>query len=468
MEQRYTFKLKIEKLVFGGQAIARIPVSKESNDTKPIFVWNALPGEEAEVEITKNKKGFAEGRAIKIISSSPHRIAPKEPHYLSCSPLQILDYDEENKQKLEIAREALIRIGKLKESAPEILHSLEIAFPKTIEGYRNKMEYSFYEHGERSETASPEPASQSHKTPPMSLAFFERSQHRKSPITPCILAKPVINEVAEQILHFVNENHLTRLDAKCVIIRSNEKDEVIAGLFIKNEKSLKSLPKTNKTLKGFHIYLSDYRSPAAVITKVLHTSGDTYLTNTFEGENIQKTELKYGLNSFFQVHQEIFTQALDAIAKHIPEKKDVIDFYSGVGAIGLPLAKKCKHLTLVDSNEEAISYAKQNITLNKTQNAEAYAKPAEKMLDIITKDKIIILDPPRAGLHEDVTKKLLKETPPKIIYLSCNVSTQARDLALLTQKDGSGKSKYKITYLKLFNFFPRTPHIESLCVLEKH
>lgn len=442
--------VKIEKLVFGGQGIGFIQAEAKDKTTKPIFVWNALSGEEVEVEITKNKKDFAEGIATKILKPSAHRIPTKEPHFLSCSPLQILKYDEENKQKLEIAKEAFIRIGKLKDSAPEILKALAIEAPTKETGYRNKMEYSFYEDDSGHQD----------------LAFFERSQHRKSAIKPCILATEAINETAQEILEFVRENHLTRLDTKATIIRSNEKGEVIAGLFIKNEKKLENIPKLRGNLKGFHIYLSDYRSPASVMTKVLHTQGETYLTNTLQCGNMPSTKLKYGLNSFFQVNQEIFTKALNEIGENLASteapkhKLDVIDFYSGVGAIGLPLAKKCKHLTLVDSNEEAIEYAKLNIKENEILNAEAKASPAEKMLDIITSDKIIILDPPRAGLHEDVTKKLLKETPPKIIYLSCNVGTQARDLALLSEK-------YKITYLKLFNFFPRTPHIESLCVMEK-
>lgn len=439
---------KIEKLVFGGQGLAHVQASN-SQPTKTAFIWNALPGEEVEFTTTKNKKGIIEGVATKILKPSPHRIPALEPHFLSCSPLQILTYDEENEQKLEMSKEAFSHIGNLKKTAPRILETLEIESPKQEFGYRNKMEYSFYEDLEQKSTSFPR----------MSLAFFERSQHRKSAIEPCILATKEINEVALRILEFVRKNNLTHLDVKATIIRSNEKGQVIAGLFLKTEKPLAHIPKTDKQLIGFHIYLSDFRSPASIITSTIHTEGETHLTNT-----LKQTKLKYGLNSFFQINQEIFLKALDEIENYLESPTtgplEVIDFYSGVGAIGLPLAKKCKTLTLVDSNEEAIEYAEHNIKANKIKNAQAIASPAEKMIDLITPNKTIILDPPRAGLHEDVIKKLIKETPPKIIYLSCNVSTQARDIALLGQK-------YTIKHMKLFNFFPRTPHIESLCVMER-
>ncbi|MFZ2189463.1 MAG: methyltransferase, partial [Candidatus Magasanikiibacteriota bacterium] len=147
------------------------------------------------------------------------------------------------------------------------------------------------------------------------------------------------------------------------------------------------------------------------------------------------------------------------IGKFLDKAKSVVDFYSGVGAIALPLHDKYKSAVLVESNEEAVEYAKENIILNKINNCEAQLSPAEKIVDLITKDKIIIFDPPRAGLHEDVVKQVLATLPERIIYLSCNLSTQARDIKLLSEK-------YQVKFLKLYNFFPRTPHVEGLCVLE--
>ena len=447
---------QIIKLVFGGQGFARIENPASPHDGKPAFIWNALPGEDVEFQVTKAKKNFVEGIVTKVIKSSPKRIEPKEDHFSSCSPFQVLEYKEENKQKVEMCREVFGRIGKIPDGSPT-LETLEIVAPKEEYGYRNKIEYNFKE-DEKGQTK---------------LAFFERNQLVKTPIEPCILANSEINKVAELILVFMHENKLTSGDVKSTIIRSNQKGEVIAALFFKNNKDLKqmeAIPELSDTLKGFHIYLYDHRN-------VLYTEGQDFLVQEVKG-----TELKYGLNSFFQVNQEVFEEALGEVETQLSlhsesttkndgpinsqaqegrkELPDLLDLYSGVGAIGLPLYKKCKSVTLVDSNREAIKFAKENIALNKITNATARCSEAEKHLEIITADKVVILDPPRAGIHEKLIQKLIKEQPPMIIYLSCNASTQARDIKLLSEK-------YTVKHLKLFNFFPRTPHVESLCVLEK-
>ena len=139
------------------------------------------------------------------------------------------------------------------------------------------------------------------------------------------------------------------------------------------------------------------------------------------------------------------------------QKAKILDLYSGVGTIGLTIGGD--NVTLVELNEHAVREMRQNIT-TLGKNATAVLAASEQALDHITSDKIIILDPPRAGLHADVVAKLLETTPPRIIYLSCNPVTQARDVALLLEK-------YTITHLKGYNFFPRTPHIENLIVLDK-
>jgi 23S rRNA (uracil1939-C5)-methyltransferase len=176
-------------------------------------------------------------------------------------------------------------------------------------------------------------------------------------------------------------------------------------------------------------------------------------------EELFGTKLRYGLFSFFQVNVPIFKDALEDIGNFVDDT-DLVDYYSGVGSIGLALHDKCQKLTLVESNPEAVEYATENIKINKLKNCEAICKPAELIIDLITSDKTLIFDPPRAGLDKRIVEKVLAELPKKIIYLSCDLSTHARDIGLL-------KEKYNIKFLKLYNFFPRTAHIEGLCVLEK-
>ncbi|MFA7314427.1 MAG: 23S rRNA (uracil(1939)-C(5))-methyltransferase RlmD [Candidatus Magasanikbacteria bacterium] len=419
--------LKIEKLVFGGQGLARL-------DNKVVFVWNALPGEEVEYKIIKDKKDYLEAVATKIIKVSPKRVEAQEAEFLSTSPWQIVSYETENKWKKDITEETYKKLG------GEIFADLDIplVFDKLDKNYRNKMEFSFTELEDHSK----------------SLAFFERGGRRTFAVQGSILAEEIINETAKYILAWVNENEISMRSLKSLIIRSNGQGQAIAALFIKDRLSFENYPKLKTNLLGFQVYYSTHKSPASVPTALLYTTGQDYLLS-----DIAKIKLKFGLLSFFQIHIPVFTTCLAQIKKHIPKNSSVLDFYSGVGSIGLPLAKICKDLVLVDNNEEAIDYSQENIKLNKLKNTEAFCKPAEKITELITSDKILIVDPPRAGMHDKVIDRILQVTPPKIIYLSCNISTQARDVKKLAEK-------YKIIDATIYNFFPKTPHIEGLLILE--
>jgi len=420
-------RVKLDKLVFGGQALGRV-------DDKAVFVWNALPGEEVEVELKKNKHNFAEGVAKEIINRSLERLEPQEDHFLSCSPWQIMNFATENKWKVEMSKETYQKFAGLTAS------HLEIVSDGVEYGYRNKMEYSF---------------TQPPLTPPfqggeISLAFFERNGKKHLAIPKCELASVAINKVALELLIWVNENKIPLRSLKTMIVRSNQKGEVLAGLFIKDRLEFNDYPKLTNNLVGLTIYYSTHKSPASVPTAVLYKIGQDYLE-----EDLFGISLRYGLFSFFQINVPIFKQALAEIKNHLTDDDKVVDYYSGVGSIGLPVGAR----ELVESNPEAVEYAKINIALNKIK-AEAVCAPSEKMVELITAEKTLIFDPPRAGLDKRVVEQVLSKLPKKIIYLSCDIATQARDLGLLQEK-------YKVKFLKLFNFFPRTAHIEGLCVLEK-
>lgn len=423
-----TYDITIDSLVFGGQGIGTLP------DGKKVFVWNALPGEQVRVELTKNKKDFAEGIAVEILDASPHRMAPKEKSYLSTAPWQIMDYDYENEMKVALAKQVYKKIGNLD------IDELPIYGDKDqLYGYRNKIEFSFWQETEND---------------PINLAFFQRGSKWKVEVEESLLADPTINDTAQYILGWIREQRIPVRSLKSLIIRSDHK-QTIAALFIKDELAFNNFPALTDTLVGFKLYFSTHKSPASVPTKLLHESGQDFLTAQLNG-----IDLRFGLLSFFQVNIPLFESALEHIAKQIPTDKPLIDIYSGVGAIGLPLASHVLHVTCIESNEEAVAYCNDNIRLNTITNAEAVLAPAEQVLDYVKPDATVILDPPRAGLHPDMTHHLLWALPQRIVYMSCNLSTQARDLQLLSEH-------YTIDSLELFNFFPRTPHIEGLAVLTK-
>ncbi len=416
--------IKIEKLINGGQALGT------TRDGRKAFVWNALPGETVVIQITKNKKNYIEGVAEKIIIASPYRQPPAEDHFLSCSPWQILSYNEENNWKIKLGQELYQGIGKF---TPNTL-SID-SMPQEM-GYRNKIEYNFWENDNH-----------------LNFAFHERGKKYRYAIDHCQLASPAINQTAKLILDWLNQTLSDKRLVKSLIVRSNLAGETIAALFIKQEYDFPIWPLLNENFIGFHVYLSDYRCPASRPDKLVFSQGQNFLT-----EKINNLSLRYGLLSFFQVNIPIFQKTLNDIEKRLIKNRAILDLYSGVGAISLPLNKHVKKLELVEINAEAIAYAKINIEKNKIKNAQTFLLPAEKSLELITEEKTIIVDPPRAGLHPAVIEKLLLEKPQQIIYLSCDLATQARDLNLLLPD-------YKIDFQKLYNYFPRTPHIEGLTIL---
>lgn len=411
--------IHIEKLIFGGQALGRL-------DGKAVFVWNALPGEDVEIEYTVNKKNFAEAIATKIITPSPNRVEPKEKHFLATSPWDIMDYKTENEWKKQIAIETYGRNGGLilQENPPTI------EFDDNQYGYRNKIEFNFTKLQDNS----------------VSLAFSNRNSHVLTPADGSLLAKPELNIIAKKILLWINEIRLPVRSLQTLILKSNQKGQVLASLSINSKINFSNFPKLDNQFVGFSISFN---------SQIIHTEGQNFLEDQILG-----FPLAYGINSFFQVNLPMFEKALKDIAAFTDPKTELIDYYSGVGAISLPISKNRARCTLVDNNMEAIEFAKYNIKENNLQNYEAICTSSETMTKLIARDKLIILDPPRAGLDPKVTMRLLTSLPPRIIYLSCDLSTQARDIGHLSEN-------YKVTFLKLYNFFPRTPHIEGLCVLDR-
>lgn len=366
-----------------------------------------------------------------------------ESHYTICSPLATLPWEEE----LQFKQTFAARLWSDAQSGSLEPEDIPIIGDATQQyGYRNKMEFSFVE----LPGPSAEPADNT-----ISLAFFERGTKRRVPIDGCALAEPVINTVARAILVWVNEVKIPMRSLKSLIIRSNGAGQAIAALFIKDELPFSHFPKVTKQLLGFTLYYSTHKSPASVPTKLLHHEGQDFLSVDILG-----TVLTFGLLSFFQINIPIFTQALRKIGEHIEQGSPIVDYYSGVGAISLPLADRYQSADLVENNEEAVRFSQENMRANGISNAQAYCMPSEKMRELITADKTIIFDPPRSGLHPKISKQILEQKPVRIIYLSCNLETQVRDVQAFNDA-------YQVSAFSLFNFFPRTPHVEGLMVLDR-
>jgi 23S rRNA (uracil1939-C5)-methyltransferase len=383
-------------------------------------VWGALPG-----EVVTARKNILE----EIVQASLDRIPASSTHYLSCSPWQTMTPAAESRNKVQFLRENFQGV--------EVPADITLIEDGRRFAYRNKMEYSFW--GDESG---------------IHLAFFERSRKQKI-ILPdgCELANPAINVAAQRILSWIRATTWTGRNLKALILRANQRGEVIAALFIKDHLEIPELPLGDE-LMGMQVWFSSHKTPASRPEELLRSEGRDWLE-----EEIGGVALRYGTLSFFQVNVPIFERALAAIQEVIPVGKRIVDLYSGVGSIGLPVAVASAHrVTLVESVPEAVRFARDNAIRITHASVDVHEARAEQLTDVISGADVVIVDPPREGLHQDVVTALLDQQPSQLIYLSCNPVTQARDLRLLSES-------YRTASLTGYNFFPATPHVECLAVL---
>lgn len=363
---------------------------------KKAFVWGVLPGEDIEFETTKNKSSYCEGVITKVLSGAPQRIEPKDPCYLSTSPWQILDYNFELQSKQELVAECFRQ------------QHLDInVLPTATDGneffYRNKMEYALYF---------------DHADEQIHLAFHKRGSHGKIPISQSSIERPELFTRAQEVVAELNAKHEEARKYQSLLLRCNQSGEVSGDLF-ENGKPHPIMKNLSDTLLG--------------------------------------RKYSYSPNGFFQINLPVYEMVLQKIAEEMSDAP-LLDLYAGVGSIGLSVAKEGQKLTLVEINGAAVEEMKNNAAGR--PNTECILAKSEDVTEYITPDCIVILDPPRAGCDKKLIDKLLEVQPKKIVYLSCNPITQARDVAMLAEV-------YKYSATRPYNFFPRTPHIENLITLEK-
>lgn len=408
--------LKIEKLVHGGQGLGVLP------DGRKVFVWNALPGEEVSVRLTKKRRDYAEAFVEEVIKSSPDRIDPKDEAYMSTSPWQVIGFEAENRFKREILIETMQR-EKVDWDKDIAIYSDDVEWH-----YRNKMEYSFWADDDG-----------------LHLALFHRGSHGKRIVTGSSIARSEVDETANKVLKALNDAGVRGSQLKTIIVRCNQQGDAVAALFVKDQE-IPEVPSLQKICQGLEVVYSNPKSPASVYTKSLYKWGDIELVDTLLG-----TDIHYDVHSFFQVNLPVFELALKRIDYFTVGADNKIDLYCGVGTIGFPIGDT---KTYVELDKKNCEFAKKNVG----KHGKVVQASSEQALEYITANATLIVDPPRAGLHAKLVERINDVKPKQIVYLSCNPSTQARDIALL-------QDNYKLRAIEGYNFFPRTPHIESLAVL---
>lgn len=425
-----TFSMKVEKMAHDG-------AGEGQYEGKPVRVHGMLPDEEGVVDVHK-KQGIYVGVLRELTKSSPSRKTPDELHYLSCSPWQVMEYP----LQLSLKHEMLVSLFGYYADAPKPT----FVPAQKFYGYRTKVEFSFTDRNGDIPL-------------PLSLAFHERGGgggHRLQLERGCVLVSDDVNRIALSILGKLRDLGYVSSDLKTLVVRESKSTGKIIALLYAKKLQIPEFTVTDIAgLSGFIVFHSTEKSPASVPTKKLWQVGESELRESILGRDIT-----YSWDSFFQNNIPMFEEAMKAMASAIPADANVLELYSGVGTIGLLLAQKAKRVHGVEIVQGAVDSAQRNAENAKLDNYVAECIPAEKMdARLLDGREVLVLDPPRSGLHPKVVAMILEKKPTIIAYLSCNPETQARDYSLL-------KGLYSIDQITGFDFYPNTPHLESLVVLK--
>ena len=436
---------------------------------KVIFVDGAVPGDIADIFITKNKKDWAEGKAINITEYSKERVTPFCIHFGICGGCkwQMLPYEKQLQYKQQEAEQVLKRIGKI--DLPKIIPI--IGSDDTIY-YRNKLEFTFSNRRyltndeiNKAETIPQENALGYHAP-----GIFDKIIDIKE----CWLMADINNSIRNTIRNYSIEHHLSYYDIRehkgflrNIIIRYCNTGELMINMVFgyDDEPEIKKI--SDHLLKQFpSITTLLYTINTKWNDSIYDLDPQVYCGKGFITEILGEFRFKISPKSFFQTNTKQ-AEKLYNVARNfagLTGTEIVYDLYCGTGSIGIFLSRQSKKIIGVDVIEDSIKDAKENALLNNIKHAHYFTGDVidicdENFFAEHGKPDIIITDPPRAGMHEKLIIKLLQIAAPKIVYISCNVSTQARDINLLGEK-------YAVKEIQPLDMFPHTHHIECVVLLE--
>lgn len=459
-------ELEVEKLAFEGFGIAR-------KDELVYFVKNAIPGDTVLARVTKKKKSYCEAVTLEIIDKSPQRIEAKCEYFVDCGgcSLQNLEYEEQIKWKRVFVTDALRRIGKI----TDVEVSETLAAPQEFY-YRNKMEFSFSANRWLSQREVDSDSEIEQRNFALGL-HTPKNYLKVIDIDKCWIQQDKANKIMNITRKLALEFGITAFNShshsgflKNLVIRySRFENEFMVILIsgnpqVNTEEEFVSVLKENliESVPEISSYLwaiNDSVSPVAQ-GRIVFKTGKGYLF-----EEILGIKFKISPFSFFQTNPTQLDNFISLILDNADFKPNdfVMDFYCGAGSITLPAARKVKQIVGFEFVESAVSDAKENADLNKITNAEFFvcdlhAKETPAMLKQYPVPDVLLIDPPRAGMHKNLVEHIIEILPKKIVYVSCNPTTQARDLEML-------KEYYSIESCVPVDMFPQTYHTESVVKL---
>lgn len=432
-----------------------------------IFVERVAPGDVVKVQGLRKKKGVNQGFPLEYLELSKDRVEPFCEHFEQCGGCkwQHLDYAKQLSEKDRVVRDAVRRIAKVEVADfQEILGCEETTF------YRNKMEYAFCNKAWLSKEELDSGVTNAQNV----LGFhkagaFDKILH----IEKCWLQYEPSNDLRNYMFSLAEEHGLSFYDPRAqtglmrnVMIRITSLGEILIIVIFRDPAEKKIKKYMDALVDKFPNITSLY---VCVNSKQNDFIGDLdmnlYYGQSFVRERLRHVEFKVGPKSFFQTNTKQAENLYDIVVDFagLDGTQNVYDLYTGVGSIALYLAQSAKQVVGIEEIEAAIEDAKKNAELNEIDNCVFYAGDVKNILTDEFADKhgkpdLVITDPPRAGMHAKVVEMFLKLEAPKIVYVSCNPATQARDLALLSEK-------YEVLKMRAVDMFPHTHHIESVALL---
>lgn len=447
-----------------GVSVAKAP------DGKVIFIPNVVPGDTVDIQTFKKRKAYYEGKAIKFHELSEFRTEPVCQHFGVCGGCkwQNMKYDQQLVFKQNEVKNHLQRIGKIELPEFEPILGSEKKF-----FYRNKMEFGFSNARWLTENEIESDQEIDNKN---ALGFhIPKMWDKILDIEKCHLQQDPSNDIRNEVRRFANQNNLEFFNPRAhegllrtLMIRTASTGEIMVLVqFFKESKTerellLNFLAERFPEITSLQYVINGKPNDTIYDQNIILFKGRDYILEEMEG-------LYFSINakSFYQTNSDQAYELYKITREFagLTGNEVVYDLYTGTGTIAQFVSKKAKKVVGVEAVPEAIADAKVNAERNKITNCDFFVGDMkvvfnEAFIAQNGKPDVIITDPPRDGMHKDVIEQILKIAPEKVVYVSCNSATQARDLALMDEK-------YKVTRVRPVDMFPQTHHVENVVLLEK-
>jgi len=452
-----TIELDIEKMAYGGKGIGRI-------DGFVVFLRGVAPGDRVQARVYKKKRAYAEANLVKLITPSPDRIQAPCPYNGFCGGCQWqhIQYAAQLSYKKEQLEDALEHIGGIKDVKVHKVLPSEAVF-----GYRNKMEFSF----SNRRWFLPHELDKRAVEGDFALGLHVPGTYQKViDMEACLLQPEPGNRILREVKRYAKRSKIPVYDLKrhtgfwrfLTLRYSSAFDEWMVNLVTSEERPEVVHPMANelshrfKKIKTIVNNITGRKAAIAVGEREVVLKEKGYIK-----DKVGPYTFHISSNSFFQTHSLAAKQLYEKAADYAELKgsETVLDLYSGTGTIPIFLSNRVKTVTGIEINESAVFDARRNCEDNGINNCRFIVGDIRERLSTITlKPDVLIIDPPRAGMHKHVLAQILALSPEKIIYISCNPPTMARDIAQMIQK-------YEVIEIQPVDMFPHTYHVEAVAKL---